>query len=52
MVEIEHSVANNLTTAATFLIKKLYCLGAMTRRWALQTCYILWRYTGSTVESG
>ena len=36
-----------LATAATFFQKEKCCLGAMTRRWAPQTRYMLQRNTAS-----
>ena len=32
------------------LEKKLCCLDAMTRKWAVQTRYMLWRYTASIIK--
>jgi len=42
--QILHSVANS-SPPLQHLRKWLYCLGAMTRRWAPQTRYTLRRYT-------
>ena len=38
--------ARHCCDLVTFLRKELCCLGAMTRKWASQTCYTLRRNTG------
>ena len=41
---------HRLATAATFLRKELSCSGSITRRWAPQIRYMLWRSTASIMK--
>ena len=48
--QIRHC-CQRLATAATLLLKEQCCLGAMTRRWAPQTRYMLQRITASIMKN-